>query len=843
MTIELPPISHQIWDMKYRFKRPDGTPVDEMITDTPRRVANALAAPEKNPSEWIPRFMDALMDFRFIPAGRILAGAGTERSVTLINCFVQGTIPDSLDGIFSHLREAALTMQQGGGIGYDFSTLRPKGALVKGVDADASGPLSFMDVWDSMCKTLMSAGARRGAMMACMSCQHPDIFDFVQAKHEKGRLTQFNMSVLVTDPFMEAVKKDGAWDLKFGDWPETQLYKTIKARDLWDAIMRSTYDHAEPGVIFIDRVNKLNNLHYCETIAATNPCGEKPMSPYSSCDLGSINLAALVQNPFTPHAFIDTNDLEWLVPLAVRMLDNVYDVTKFPLTQQYEAGLARRRLGLGVTGLSNALAMVNLRYGTTEAAITARSWMESITVRAYLASVELAKEKGAFPLFDRDKFISGESFAARLPAKLKDTIREHGIRNCELTSIAPTGTISLFAGNVSGGIEPPFALTYTRKVLQKDGSKTEEQVEDFAFALWRRLNPEGGPLPPWFVTAQDLTPDEHLLMMAAVQLHVDSSISKTINLPEDIHFNDFSDVYLKAYALGCKSCTTYRPNDVTGSVLSVDEPSLNLEKMPQGVTAEFRWKAGEAGPKAFVNAEAKFPYACPDLDQTETPEGVCASAEAADYIRQWLAKPPEPSPDLKKLLTEPSVFDDDDEPDDLLPIRPDSLLGRTYKVRWTDGVGDNAYYVTINNDPISHEPFEIFVNSKCVEHQAWITALTRMVSAVMRRGGDLSFIAEELRAVVDPKGGAWIDGKYVPSLPALIGQVLERHMATESELKPITGEDVLKVMTSPEIVEMLRNKVEQAVSTGSSCPKCGVDALTYSEGCAKCLNCGWSRCE
>ncbi|MGH6948895.1 MAG: ribonucleotide reductase N-terminal alpha domain-containing protein, partial [Kiloniellales bacterium] len=336
--------------MKYRLKSEAGEPLDRTLEESWRRVACALAAPEKDAAVWETRFYDALRDFRFLPAGRILAGAGTERNVTLFNCFVMGTIPDDMGGIFAHLREAALTLQQGGGIGYDFSTLRPKGAPVHGVGADASGPLSFMDVWDAMCRTIMSAGSRRGAMMATLRCDHPDIEAFIEAKQEPGRLRMFNLSVLVTDAFMTAVREDAPWELTFGG----TTYRSLPARQLWDRIMRATYAYAEPGVIFIDRINQQNNLHYCETIHATNPCGEQPLPPYGACLLGSINLARLVEAPFDKTAALDLAELERLVPLAVRMMDNAIDCSRFPLPEQKNEAVAKRRIGLGITGLADA---------------------------------------------------------------------------------------------------------------------------------------------------------------------------------------------------------------------------------------------------------------------------------------------------------------------------------------------------------------------------------------------------------------------------------------------------------------------------------------------------------
>ncbi|MDO9525507.1 MAG: adenosylcobalamin-dependent ribonucleoside-diphosphate reductase, partial [Gemmobacter sp.] len=591
------PIAEQIWDMKYRLKAADGTPVDATVEDSWRRIARALAAPEADPALWEDRFYTALEDFKYLPAGRITAGAGTGRAVTLFNCFVMGTIPDSMGGIFDMLREAALTMQQGGGIGYDFSTIRPRGAEVKGVAADASGPLSFMDVWDAMCRTIMSAGSRRGAMMATMRCDHPDIEAFIIAKQDPARLRMFNLSVLITDGFMDAVRADGPWELQF----DGKIFKTLSARDLWNRIMRATYDYAEPGVIFIDRINKANNLGYVETIAATNPCGEQPLPPYGACLLGSVNLARLVRDPFTPAACLDPEALDDLVRLAVRMMDNVVDESRFPLPQQAEEARNKRRIGLGVTGLADALLMLGLRYGSDDAVVQTEAWMKAIARSAYLASVGLAREKGAFPLFDAEKYLASGTMRA-MDADVRDAIRQYGIRNALLTSIAPTGTISLYAGNVSSGIEPVFAYAYTRKVLQKDGSRTEEEVIDYAVQMWRDLKGDA-PLPDYFVNAQTLPPLDHVRMQAAAQKWVDSSISKTINCPEDISFDAFKDVYMAAWDQGCKGCTTYRPNDVTGSVLTVSETT---DKAP-GETPESG--AGQGAEVVYLSEPLNRPAA------------------------------------------------------------------------------------------------------------------------------------------------------------------------------------------------------------------------------------------
>ncbi len=1137
--------------MKYRFKSAPGgsataTP-DADLDATWWRVARALAAPERDPELWAGRFHEALSGFKFLPAGRVMAGAGTGRTVTLFNCFVMGTIADDMSGIFENLREAALTMQQGGGIGHDFSSLRPHGAPVVGVGADASGPLSFMDVWDSMCRTIMSAGSRRGAMMATLRCDHPDIEAFIDAKRDPKRLRMFNVSVLVTDAFMKAVGEDADWPLVFGG----RTFRTVKAKALWERIMRATYDVAEPGVIFIDRVNRRNNLRYCETIQATNPCvtaetwvhtadgprqvsdligqpftalvdgkafasgnagffatgtkevrrlrtkaghdlrltadhlvrkvtrltrwsrdlewvpagdlapgdqivlhdhrsaphwggrhseaegyllgllvgdgtlkqdkavlsvwkpaqvahggpqtispegvmeaalaaartlphradftgwmevkgrnewrlslaavktlaeamglspgnktvtpamektssvfhrgllrglfdsdgsvqgtqakgisirlsqsdlpllesvqrmllrfgiattiyrdrrpagqrpmpdgaggqrlyecaaqhelvisgdnvgvfaerigfadrskvvwlqgaladyrralnrerfvaeiasvdedgvaevydaqvpginafdanglyvhncGEQPLPPYGACLLGSINLAALVKAPFMPEAALDADALERLVPLAVRMLDNVIDVSRFPLPQQEKEAKAKRRIGLGVTGLADALIFCGVRYGSPEAVRLTREWLGAVQRLSYMASADIAAEKGSFPLYERGKYLAGETIKA-LPEEARTAIGRYGIRNALLNSIAPTGTISLLADNVSSGIEPIFAFSYVRHVLQPDGSKREESVDDYAFRVWRELRGNEAPPSDVFVDAQTLTPADHLAMQAAAQDYVDSSISKTINLPRDISFDAFKGVYEEAYAQNCKGCTTYRPNDVTGAVLEV--------------------KPAEAGKPvaAVAPRDSDVVYLAPPLD------------------------------------------------------RPEELPGRTYKIKWPGS--DHAIYITVNDvlQDGRRRPFEIFINSKNMEHYAWTVALTRMISAVFRRGGDVSFVVEELKAVFDPRGGQWMGGRYVPSLLAAIGGVIERHLVEIGFLAPTE---------SPRLIDAIEERMrlatngrdgspEPAAGGGSAtsmgqCPQCGAAALTHQEGCDVCLNCGYSRC-
>jgi ribonucleoside-diphosphate reductase alpha chain len=497
-----------------------------------------------------------------------------------------------------------------------------------------------------------------------------------------------------------------------------------------------------------------------ETIAATNPCGEQPLPPYGACLLGSINLATLVWYPFEDKAHVCKTELGKLVRTAVRMMDNVVDASRFPLPEQAAEAQAKRRIGLGVTGLADALLMCGLRYGSDEAVAATEDWMHAIAREAYLASVDLAKEKGAFPLFDAEGFLASGNMA-QMDTDVRDAIAQHGIRNALLTSVAPTGTISLYAGNVSSGIEPVFAYAYTRKVLQKDGSRTEEEVVDYAVRLWREKHGDA-PLPDHFVNAQTLPPLDHVRMQAAAQKWVDSSISKTINCPEDISFEDFKEVYMAAWDQGCKGCTTYRPNDVTGSVLTVSEKQT-----------------------------------APVSSQPVTGGEVVYLSDPLD--------------------------------------RPAALEGQTYKVKWPGS--EHALYITINDIIIAghRRPFEVFINSKNMEHFAWTVALTRMISAVFRRGGDISFVVEELKAVFDPRGGAWMEGRYIPSILAAIGGVIERHLI---DIGFIEGEG-LGLKSDPK-AELLR--VGEA-PRGKACPSCGSYDLRMVEGCLTCGSCGHSKCE
>jgi ribonucleoside-diphosphate reductase alpha chain len=774
------PISLFAWDDKYRLKNPDGTSTENSPQDSHRRVVEGVFAKDPDKKKKNAAF-DAMVRGDLMPAGRIHAGAGTGRRVTLINCFVSPEIEDSLEsekgvGIADALKVAMVTQQYGGGIGMDYSSIRPNLALVKRTGSISSGVLPFMDMWHAMCSTIRSAGSRRGAMMGTLAIWHPDILEFITAKQTKGRLTNFNVSCLVTDDFMEALEKDLDWDLKFPvpradgnhvavlekeGQPTWYVYHRMKAKELWEFITLNTYTYSEPGIIFIDRINNQNNLWYCEKIHCTNPCGEQPLPPNGDCNLGHLNLATHVKNPFTDKAEVDWPRLKEATHLAVRFLDNVLDVSMFPTPAQKEEAESKRRIGLGYAGLANFLQQLRLPYGSKEARKAANEVAKFIAIEAYRASVALAKERGPFPLFDANK-ISAAHFINKLPEDLQAEIQKTGLRNGVLLSIAPTGTTSLYYGNIDGGLEPTFDWVYDRNV-RKPGSAKEEYVlykdvmaygfKQFTAHLYpdatdfkvkgRELSyKEGGEtktatLPDYMVSALELSVESHVLMQAAVQEWVDASISKTVNCPEEMTVEEFRNVYKLAWDNGLKGCTTYRPSDIRGSILVKKEEPKQAKEKP--------------------------------------------------------------------------------------PARPSELEGKTYKLRWP--TVDYAFYITINDkdEDGKKTPFEIFVNTKSLQHQEWIAALTRMISAIFRKGGDIEFVVEELEQVHSPTGGFWLEGKYVPSLVALIGRTIKHHIGKEEP--------------RPQEVQL-----EHQHAKGETCPKCNAPTLVRKEGCKSCTNCGFSEC-
>lgn len=578
----LVPITRHIWEQRYRR----GGAGEASVRATWHRVAHTLALGESKAAAWEGRFLDIFEGFAFLPGGRIRAGAGTSARITLFNCFVMGVIEDSLPGIFRALEEGAITMQQGGGVGYDFSTLRPAGTRALGTGTIASGPVSFMDVWDAMCATIQSTGARRGAMMATLRCDHPDIEAFIDAKRTPGRLGHFNLSVQITQDFLEALARDAAWPLVFpaaalpnpGEtlprlWSGAAapvpccVLRRVPARALWNRLLHAAFETAEPGVLFIDRINEQNNLRYCERITATNPCGEVPLPPYGACDLGSINLTRLVLAPFAPEARLDPDRLAAIAGTAVRLLDNVIDASRFPLPAQAATVRRVRRIGLGITGVADAFLMLGLRYGSDASLDLAAAIMRTIRDAAYRASIALAAEKGAFPTFSREPYLDAP-FILVLPADIRDGIARSGIRNSHLLAIAPTGTISLLAGNVSSGIEPIFAAELARLVRQADGATRLFTLTDVAVALWRQQQQRADGVPPAFVGAAELSPAAHLAMQGALQIYVDNAISKTINLPEDTSFEAFARIYAEARDRGLKGCTVFRPAGARSAVLT-----------------------------------------------------------------------------------------------------------------------------------------------------------------------------------------------------------------------------------------------------------------------------------
>jgi len=782
------PISEMVWEEKYRAVNTDGKSEEDDPEDTHTRVCAGVYANDPDASIHMPLAIESMNAMEWSPGGRILAGAGTARRVTMINCFVNDTVEDTMPAIMAANTRAALTMQQGGGIGTDFSTIRPSGALVEKTGSVASGPISFMEIWQAMCGTIMSGGTRRGAMMGTLSIDHPDLPDFITVKQQEGRLSNFNISILVSDAFMQAVDADATWDLGFSTPPADSsqtvdvlerngapwyVYQRLQARDLWNTIIQATYDAAEPGVIFIDRVNDTNNLKYTETISCTNPCGEQPLPPNGACNLGCVNLATLVRDPFGEAPTFDFARLAEVAAIGVRFLDNVLDATNFPVEEQAAEAQAKRRTGIGIMGLGTALQMLKLRYGSQDAEAMTGEIMKALRDACYRASVDLAKERGSFPLFNADEFCKGP-FVKALPEDIRNDIVKHGIRNGVLLTIAPTGTTALYNGNVSSGLEPTFGWCYFRKVLQTDGTQKEFPVLDAGFLAYCQANdlePTAdviSSLPSYMVTALELSVEQHLRTQAICQRYVDASISKTINCPEEMDFESFKAVYAMAYDLGCKGCTTYRPSPMRKPILSTT-----------------------------------------------------SSAENSNA-----------------LLSAP------------IAKRPEALSGTTYKLKWPPT--DENFYVTINDiEENGHprRPFEIFIASRSAEHAELLSALTIMLSAIMRRNDDTAFLIDDLKSVRGAQG-AWVNRKYYNGIVALIANVIRKHvidlgLIEDDDMAGYAVSAVSNIETKTVEIEVVDKEEAPTLPTmpsGEICPKCHAPTLYRQEGCKKCMSCGYSTC-
>jgi ribonucleoside-diphosphate reductase alpha chain len=798
------PISQDVLAEKYL--KPGETGVEDLY----RRVARALASVENEAerAKWEQVFLDNL-HAGAIGAGRIMSAAGTDIQATLINCFVQpvgdciqGVDDEGFPGIYEALREAAETMRRGGGVGYDFSRIRPKGAEVKGTHSMASGPCSYINVFDQSCSTVESAGARRGAQMGVLRIDHPDVMEFITAKRTPGRWNNFNVSVGVSDAFMEAVGQDLPWELVHKAKPSAKLidkgayqradglwvYQTVSVRELWDTIMKSAYDFAEPGILFLDQIGTDNNLNYCETISATNPCGEQPLPPYGCCDLGPIILTRFVRNPFgfggVPS--FDFEAFEKVVATQVRALDNVLDVTFWPLEQQRAESAAKRRIGVGFTGMGNTLAMLCQRYDREEGRVTAAKIAERMRDAAYTASVALAQEKGKFPKFDAKGYLTPGTFASRLPDAIKAQIRKHGIRNSHLLSIAPTGTVSLaFADNASNGIEPPFSWMYRRKKRESDGSTSEYAVEDHAWRLYRELGGDVNNLPDYFVNALEMSAGEHIAMMKAVQPFVDTAISKTVNVAADYPFDDFKNLYQEAWRAHLKGMATYRPNSILGSVLDT------------GSTA------GDAAAAAAAK-EAAAPSAPVDPMRTvieSRPKG--ALSAVADKIEYWTQEGHHTLYIVVSFLPVPTG-------------EGDATVDRA--IEFFMPVGQNG------------------------ESQQWITSTMRILS-LAARGGFLERALSDMRKVAWDRGPVRLgtyqkaDGTHVPmwhdSEVAAIAFALQNIIARRNDRGGAPVAMAPQGQAEPELPGM-----PSSVMAGKKCPECGAHAMIRKDGCDYCTSCG-----